>query len=915
MNDPTNLTNEQLVVEHILDAIPAGINIIDTNFTILKVNKWMQENFAEKQPLIGKKCHQVSHDLSAPHSSCPTMRALKSGKVESSILQIELQSESAWVSVTSFPLKDEKQDLYGFIEYLVDISDKKKDDQLQQVVLDISNAVHSATDTVDLIRKIREILGQVIDTSNFFVALYDKESDTLDLPFFIDEKDEFSSFPAGKTLTARVIRTGSPLLVKEEEIAEMIRVGLVDQFGSTSKVWMGVPLTVQGEIVGALVVQSYTSRNAYGERELNILKFVSEQIGIAIERKQTEKKLRQSEIQYRTTLNSIQDAIHVVDAKLYVILANNSLIEWNKILGLTEKVCGKYINEIYPFLSEHVINEYKHVLDTGEMLKTHETNIIDGKVYYTETRKMPMFQNDHATQVLTIIRDITSSRQHEVELARLAAAVEQTGESVVILSKEGKIEYVNPAYERITGQLKNELIGQSAAALKSDLYDAAFYESIWQTISSGLTWTGHVVYITRDGSRHEEDVSISPIFNENGIIENYVSVGRDVTREIAMQKQLAQAQKMEAIGTLAGGIAHDFNNILASIIGFSQLSLMQIPAGSKIERNIQNILKACDRARELTQQILLYSRGDDQEKQPLQIDLVVKEAIKLLKASLPSTITITQDIQKGAGFILGNATQIHQILMNLATNAAHAMPERKGRITITLQQKDMPEKNAELLEPGSYIQLVVSDTGHGMTEEIRERIFDPFFTTKPSDMGTGLGLSVVLGIVNGLHGHINVTSRPGKGSTFTIYIPQINVPKNRDASVRQTTLANGTETILFIDDEADLVQIGEEMLKSLGYNVVATTSSREGLELFKKKPHRFNLIITDQTMPEMTGLTLAKNIREIDSKIPIVLCTGFSETLTASDCSCLSINNMIAKPFYLDELSCLIRDVLEKKTH
>lgn len=913
MKDHQKLANNQLVVEHILDAISAGVNIIDQQFTIVRTNKWMQEHFAEKQPLVGKKCHYVSHNLSKPHPNCPTMRAIKSGMVESSTLQLELNSEPAWVNVTSFPLKDEQQNIYGCIEYLVDVSEKKKDDQLQQVVLDISNAVHNAIDTVDLIRKIRDILGSVIDTSNFFVALYNKETDTLDLPFFIDEKDEFSFFPAGNTLTARVIRTGTPLLITEEEAAEMIRAGLIEQHGSASKVWMGVPLVVQDEIVGALVVQSYTNVNAYGERELNILKFVSEQIGIAIERKKTENELRQSEIQYRTTLNSIQDPIHVVDARLHVILANNALIEWNKSLGITEKIHGNYIKTVYPFLSEHVIEEYKHVLTTGEMLKTLDTNVIGGKVYFTETRKMPMLQNGRVAQVLTIVRDITSNRQREVELVRLAAAVEQTGESIIIMSKEGEIEYVNSAYERISGQSRSGLLGQKVKALTTASSDAAFYEAIQRAVSGGSTWAGRVVSTRKDGSRYEEDVSISPIVDENGLVQNYVSVGRDVTREIAMQKQLAQAQKMEAIGTLAGGIAHDFNNILASIIGFSQLSLMEIPAGSKIERNLQNMLKACDRARELTQHILLYSRGDDQEKQPLQIDQVVKEAVKLLKASLPSTIVITQAIQKDAGYILGNATQIHQILMNLATNAAHAMPDRKGCIRITLQQKNLPEKNAELLQPGSYIQLSVSDTGHGMPDEIKERIFDPFFTTKPSDLGTGLGLSVVLGIVNGMHGHITVVSQPDKGSTFTIYLPQIKLPKDMGTVVRQTALSNGTETILFIDDESDLVQIAEEMLKSLGYKVVGATSSRKGLDIFKKNPQQFNLIITDQTMPEMTGLTLAENIREIDPTIPIILCTGFSATLTTADCARHSINKILTKPFYLDELSRLIRDVLIKK--
>ena len=912
MSEKLNLdTSERLVFEQILDAIPAGVTVIDQDFNIHKVNQWMRDNFADLRPLVGKKCYEVTHQCQKHHPNCPSARAKKSGQVESAVFQININKAPKWVAVTSFPLKGEKGHIYGFIEYLIDITGKKRDERLQQVVLDISKAAHSTVDTVDLIREIREILSAVIDTTNFFVALYDKENNTLDLPFFVDERDHFTSFPAGKTLTIQVIRRGKPLLLKEEEMAKMASDGIVEQFGSPSKVWLGVPLRVQDEIVGVLAVQSYKNRDAFDERDLHILEFVSEQIAVTIERKKTERELRQSEVQHRTTLNSMQDAVHVIDRDFRIVLVNESLLQFNQKLGISGDIVGQKYFKVYPFLSLNVRHEYEHVFATGDVTKTVEKNTFGDKIIYTETKKIPIFDKKHVTQVLTVIKDTTQQHYRDVELARLAAAVDQTRDSIVIISKDTKIEYVNPAFEQISGTPKETLIGLDAAELKNELYDEKFYSEIENTIFQGQTWSGHIIMPRSNDSPCELDVVLSPVFNKNGQLENFVAVARDVTSEIKMQKQLVQAQKMEAIGTLAGGIAHDFNNILASIIGFTQLSQMQVSPGSKLERNSQNILKACDRARELTQHILLYSRGDDQEQQILQFAAVAKESIKLLKASLPSTITITADIRNDVGLIRGNATQIHQILMNLATNAAHAMTAQIGHLEISAQEKDVCQRNSQFLKSGKYIELVVSDTGHGIEKKFQDRIFDPFFTTKPSNVGTGLGLSVVHGIIKSMGGQISVKSQPDHGATFTILLPKIDSSEKLDQHSANSDLQNGSETILFIDDEEDLVKINEEMLAHLGYNVVATTSSTKGLALFKEKPQKFNLIITDQTMPDMTGDALARQMRAIAPDIPIMLCTGYNESILDTDRPAF-VDKVLRKPVYIEELAVVIRELLEK---
>jgi PAS domain S-box-containing protein len=1020
--------------EQFFDAIPAGVTIIDRDFLIQRVNKWVEDKFSFQRPLVGRKCNEVTCGCDHIRAQCPTKNAFLSGQAESETMKLFGDCGIEWAQITSFPIRNENGDIYACIEYIVDVSEKKRNEQLQSVMLEISNAVHNTIDTSDLIGKIRNALSRVIDTSNFFIALYNKEADSLQLPFFADEQDEFDSFPAGKTLTRKVLENNSPLLLHEQDIQKLVNEGQIEQVGSPAKVWLGVPLMHDSEAFGALVVQSYTDEQAFGKTELNILKFVSDQVAIAVIRKQTEEilsherrlmqalldnttdfiffkdkqgrfiktsrshcrylgqeeprhvigktdfdfyshdlaqeyqaderfvlhnnspiidkeeraslsnrddewlattkiplvdenqdviglfgitrnismqkrteqELRQSEVQYRTALNAMQDAIHVVDPKLRIILANTALIQMNESLGLETDVLGRAYFSVYAFLHSSVKDEYDQVFTTGKMLVTESMNSIAGQNIYTETRKIPIYENEKVTQVLTVIRNTTNRHQREEEVARLAAAVEQAGDSIIIMDKSGTIVYVNPMYEKTAGNSKHEIIGRPASVLKSDHYDVGFYEKIWQTIAAGKTWAGHLINRRPDGAEIEQDVTISPIFNSKGEIENFVSVSKDVTNEIKMQKQLVQAQKMEAIGTLAGGIAHDFNNILASIIGFSQLSQIQAEPGSKIEKNLDNILKACDRARELTQQILLYSRGDEQEKHPLQISSIVKEAIKLLKASLPATITLTYNIDRATGFVLGTPTQIHQILMNLATNAAHAMSDGAGSIHITL--KSVVSSREGMIT--DYIQLVVSDTGSGIPKEIQARIFDPFFTTKPTTKGTGLGLSVVHGIVKSMGGEISVSSKPNKGARFEILLPQVDF-KHHHKTPAPNNIPGGSECILFVDDEINLVSIGQEILANLGYAVVTCVSSEEALGLFRERPQRFDLVITDQTMPGMPGNILAKEIRALRPDIPIILCTGYSETSLNTGELPASIDRIVLKPFYMDELARLIREVLD----
>jgi PAS domain S-box-containing protein len=394
----------------------------------------------------------------------------------------------------------------------------------------------------------------------------------------------------------------------------------------------------------------------------------------------------------------------------------------------------------------------------------------------------------------------------------------------------------------------------------------------------------------------------------------FKETGRAYEELRVTQGQLLQVQKMEAIGALAGGIAHDFNNILTAIIGYTELAREEATEGSRVRANLQEVLKAGMRAKDLVQQILMFSRQSEQEQKPLQVDSIVKEGLKLLRASIPTTVEIRPNIQRECGTVLGDPTQIYQVLVNLCVNAAHAMREKGGVLEVSLMNVDFDAASAQHpdLKPGPYVKLTVSDTGHGMERAVMQRIFDPYFTTKGPGEGTGMGLAVVHGAVKNHGGAITVDSEPGKGTTFHVYFPRMERGGAPEAEAA-ASVPTGSERILFVDDEKALVDMVKQMIESLGYKVAGRTSSIEALEAFRAQPDKFDLVITDQTMPNMTGETLAKELLRIRSDIPIILCTGYSELITKEKAKAMGIRQLIMKPVVRSELARIIRHVLDQE--
>lgn len=401
--------------------------------------------------------------------------------------------------------------------------------------------------------------------------------------------------------------------------------------------------------------------------------------------------------------------------------------------------------------------------------------------------------------------------------------------------------------------------------------------------------------------------------NQNETLEKMVE---ERTQTLAKyERQLQQVLKIQAIGTLAGGIAHDFNNILFPIVGYTELTMDEVPEGSVAHNNLAEILKAANRARDLVQQILTFSRQSGQERKPTKVQYIIKEALKLLRASIPASIEIIHEIDDDCRPVMGDATQIHQVIMNLCTNAYQAMQDKGGRLTVSLKEVDISyEETVEKIgmQPGKHLRLAVTDEGCGMDASVLDRIFEPYYTTKEQGKGTGLGLSVIHGIVKNHRGDITVSSALGKGSTFQVYLPVIEDDIVATEFEPTNGTAKGNERILLIDDEEQIVSMEQQMLENLGYQVTARTNSEEALREFSQQPQNYDLVITDMTMPHMTGDQLAKKLLDIKPDIPVILCTGFNEDITEEKALAMGIQKFVMKPVIKNDLATTIRTVLDQ---
>ncbi len=651
------------------------------------------------------------------------------------------------------------------------------------------------------------------------------------------------------------------------------------------------------------------------------------------ERKKAEDALKEREAKYKELYRMVRlmcdnspDMIWAKDLEGRFIFANRALCE--KLLGATDT--DEPVGKTDMFFAErerlshpddpswHTFGEI--CIDSDAVIREEraprrfdEFGNVKGKFLFLDVFKAPML--DEQGQMIGVVgsaREVTEQKRQEEERARLITAINQTADSIVITDSRGVIQFVNPAFEKITGYTKEEAIGKTPRILKSGKHSPEFYKKLWLTLRAKKAWTGRFINRKKDGSLYEEDATITPVRDSSGRVVSYVAVKRDVTQESMLQKELLHAQKMEALGTLAGGIAHDLNNILQVVLGYCQILQAKLTDEAS-RKGLSAVTAATRRAGDLVSRVLTFSRKMETDARPLDLNDQIRRVHELLFRTIPKMVDIRLELADNLHLIQGDPLQIEQVLMNLSVNAAHAMPDG-GVLTIRTQNVtlgiDFCARHPEAF-PGDYALMTVTDTGAGMEEEVLSRIFEPFFTTKKIGEGTGLGLSIVYGIMASHKGFIRCESQPGAGTTFSLYFPKLQEVVE-DVSVQEAAAnLSGCETILLVDDEDEVVSLAGEAFAGYGYTLYTARTGEEALQLYQEYGKKIDLIVLDLVMPGMGGRRCLKELREMDPTVRVLVASGFATEETVRQVLKSGAVAFLRKPFEFEELLAQIRAILD----
>jgi PAS domain S-box-containing protein len=638
------------------------------------------------------------------------------------------------------------------------------------------------------------------------------------------------------------------------------------------------------------------------------------------DRKRTELELRESEERYRLLVETSIEGIWAMNRNHQTTFINAAMAG---MLGYAPaEMLGRKVEDFF-FAEDMTLHNSRMEKRHRGVDEVYERRFRrrDGTSLWTlVSAKALKDDQGRFSGSFAMFTDITEHKQAEEALResedRYRLLLEAIRDSVFVLDKEWRHTLVNDATEQFTNIPRKTLLGNKLADLFPGIENTPFFRTFRQVMETRMPDVVVAEHQYADGRKIWYEVHVSPV------PEGILCISRNITErkqaeeeKNRLESQLRRSQKLETIGTLAGGIAHDFNNILTPIMGYTDMALSAMSPSNPLYEDLQHILKGANRAKDLVQQILTFSRQTERERIPINLHLIVDEALKLLRPAIPATIEIHQRIDSACEKVLADATQMHQIIINLCTNSFHAMEGKGGVLTIELKQVKVDMLTAKFnpnLEEKEYVRLTVSDTGEGMDETTLDRIFDPFFTTKPVNKGTGLGLSVVHGIVRGHEGAIVVSSERNKGTTVHVYLPTLTTRLVNAVKIERT-IPGGSEKILLVDDEVAVAGMLVKLLERLGYAITLRTSSIEALKVFREQPDAFNLVITDLTMPNMTGLDLAQQIHKIHGEIPIILITGYDENVTGDLFPQFGIHEVIGKPFDLRKLAHGIRKVLKQQ--
>jgi two-component system, cell cycle sensor histidine kinase and response regulator CckA len=877
------LESREKFLQAVFDGIQDGICVLDEDLTVLRHNKTIERWHQNAVPLVGKKCYEAYHGLSAPCPECPTQRALVMKSPQTGELRtIGSNGKEEWNEIHAFPLLGSEGKCNAVIEYVRDVTERHATEQsIVQSENKYRTLFESAQDSIFLMK------------DYIFV---DCNSTTCRM-FNCSRDDIVGQSPA--RFSPETQPDGSLSMKSARDRMNRALSGVPQFFEWTHSHLDGTPFDA--------------------EVSLNAIEIAGEQYILALvrditARKQVQHALERSLSLQQATIESTADGILVVDSAGKITSLNRRFLE---LFRIPDALAAQTTDDkLLEFVASQLRDPEMFLRRVSQLYSSPESQsydileFADGRVF--ERHSLPQRVGLDIVGRVWSFRDLTERRSSEMELARLATAIEQAAEAIIITDLDGRVEYVNPAFERTTGYSRDEAANLHVDQLCAEDQKPDFQ----QTLRAGEVWSGRLHSRRKDGTTYEEECSMSPIRDQLGTVINYVAVKRDVTQEVELENRLRQSQKLEAVGLLAAGIAHDFNNLLAGIKGFAELLTMEKDCGPKVGDFAEEILKAANRAADLTGQLLAFARKGRFLSILVNVNEVIGEVAAILRHSIDRRIEIQLDLRATRPFVSGDPSQIQSAILNLAINARDAMPEG-GKLSFMTEEVHLDEHYCQLhsldLGAGDYVAVTVADTGVGMDESIIGHIFDPFFTTKEQGQGTGLGLAGVYGCLRNHHGTVEVTSQPGKGSTFKLLLPASAAEPEVSGPRESKLKLSGWERLMIVEDEEIVRKLAVRILANAGYRVTACADGQEAIELYRKNPSEFDLILLDMMMPKMHGKDVFLALRKINPNICTLLMSGYSDK-DVQELLDQGIKGFVSKPFRSKQLLQKVREALDGRS-
>jgi PAS domain S-box-containing protein len=799
------------------------------------------------------------------------------------------------------------------VDVILDITERKRADELLRLERDLGMALSRSVGLEELLDIILDAVFRLDDFHSGGIYLEDEHRDGLTLANHRGLDEDFvraAAWMGADAPQTKLIRCGKPRYFSDDEIPGY----------SLARKYFGprylafIPVTSQAGVIGALIISSKTRGN-FPQGVCNLLEATAAHIGSTVEKVHADAHLRETEENLRRSFEDSANPILRLDPDSGVVLNGNAAAE--KLFGRRkEELIDEHYSLLSAMWSEDGTTKERLPFQYQQDGRAEEIHI------RTATKEVRVVQPNtsllylHGRQILQVVfHDVTALRKAEEERARLFTAIEQSPNIVIITDAQGKIQYVNPAFTRISGYERAEVLNLTPAILRSGKQEETYYQSLWKTIRRGEVWQGHFLNRKKDGGLWEEESTISPVFDAAGNIINYVAIQYDVTARKELERRLQHAQKMESLGTFASGMAHDFKNYLAIISGYTEMALNALGEEDSVRQLIQRSMNATQRARSVSDRVLTFGRRDDADLMPIHLEKTIEEALELIRPSLKTNIDLQVSLDGEGHFVLADAGKIHQIMTNLCSNACQAMETRQGLLSVEVGSEEMGSLSPyDITErPNTrYVRLTVRDTGSGIEEGMRKKVFEPFFTTRKRKGGTGLGLSIVERVTADCGGEIEVESVVGKGSAIHVYFPELT-GEIELAEEESIPVFSGNARVLLVDDDEEVVEMNREGLTRLGYKVFPFSNSLLALEAFQAASDAYDVVITDHIMPELLGLQLARKVRLIRSDIPIVVVSGTDEDLSVRVAQA-GVNEYLCKPVTPNGLSHVIHRLLGSAT-